>query len=607
MNFNQNQQAVINHINGNLVVIASAGSGKTSVLVHRIQNMIENHNINPQNILAITFSRKAKEEMQERIIGLLPLLGQHVNIETFHSLALHILQAHSPRRLTVWTVQWEKEKLIATIMKQIGIATLVPNFNEIFTFFRYKVNHKPVNGTIWEYPVDKLNSLYSMFSAEKEKRGLIEFDDFVPQACELLRNNPEVLDEYRDQFQYILADEYQDVSNDQAEFIRLLNTSNTMVVGDPLQAIYAFRGGNSKFILDFDRDYDDVTVINLNINYRSSADIVNTSNVFADSVPDSKHRNYKPSIPFKAAYVQPKIAKYAKVEEESDKIAAMIKQYAKKYEYSDIAILSRTNAQLGAFQSAFAKYGIPFTVIGGSPFYELPEIKLLLSYLALAYDNKDDEAFNNVYNKPNRWLDKKFLEKCTEVAARRKCSMLIAMGYAKDEWRYKKGVIELQRVINTIALMDKQKQGVRPMIEYLRRILQIDQYWNKGETGDDGRCTERIENMDAFEKFCEGFAQIGEMMMDIKKIDDLAQASVNGVQLLTIHKSKGLEYPVVFVIGCNEGLLPHYLCEDEHDEQRLMYVAITRAKDELHVSYVDYYHSPFVSGKSHFIDDLTKS
>lgn len=607
--FNEQQQKVIDTVEGNIAVIATAGSGKTSTLTYRIKNMVENHNISPSSILSITFSKKAKEHI---ILKLDELKVYDVNVETFHSLALKIISsAYGLGKYEVWSKPWEKEKLIKDICYEklhLCLPDDVP-YNEILTFIALQKTNmlKPKDSLIYPpnipFQEKLMQRIYEHYEKFKEGKSYIEFDDFLNMANEILDSNEDILNRYRQRFQYILVDEFQDVSMSQALLLKKLNTTNTMIVGDPLQAIYSFRGGDSKYILNFDEEYSNVTTINLNTNYRCSKDIVVAANQLALSIPDSQHRHYVESIANNDSYQIPELWHFNNSSKEGKWICERIAELSKVYKYEDIAILSRTNAQLQQLETILHKNDIAFDVVDGMVFSGLLEIKLILSYLRLALYENDNESFSYIYNKPNRWLNKKFYEEVEQNSIRRNVSMYQAMfTIDRRNWRFKNGIDEIYEVIN--YLQNKRNSNVGDLVHYLRGRLNIDNFVTKGKQADDGSYAEQIENLDCFENMCNKYHSIKMLLNDIDDLNNtFATNKDKKVKLSTIHRSKGLEYEVVFIIGCNEGLLPHQRNDNIDDEKRLFYVAITRAKKELYLSYIDIYNDKFLSVSS-FIDGI---
>lgn len=598
----------VNILDGNICVIAAAGSGKTTVLTHRIKNIIEKHDCPSSSVLAVTFSKKAKDNIVEKLEKLNII---NASVETFHSLALKIIiSAYGANKFKVWTAAWEKEKFIKDICQALNLC--VPDdvpYNDICSFIALqKVNmKKPSDILIYpdHLPFKKkyMSKIYIMYEKEKEKKNYIEFDDFLNIANDVFDTMPHILECYQQKFQYILADEFQDVSPSQALLLKKINICNTMIVGDPLQAIYAFRGGHSKYIMDFDKEYKDTKIINLSTNYRCSADIVNTANRLASSIPDSQHKNYVESNAFNGKYKIPELRHFTDEDEESIWITEKILQLKEKYNYDSIAILTRTNAQLQNFETCFHNSNVPFDIVDGKLFTDLPEIKLVISYLQLVLDEDNDEAFRYLYNKPNRWLSKKFLEETENNATQKNVSLYKSMfTIGRRNWRFKNGIDEIFEVTNN--LQNKKYETVAEMVSYLRKRLNIDKFVAKGKQADDGGYTEQTDNLNSFENMCSKYTSIDSLIYYLDSLNkEILNSSKEKVKLLTIHKAKGMEYPVVFIPGCNEGLLPHYKSNDSNDECRLFYVAITRAEKELYMSYVDMYNNK-ISTISPFIESI---
>ncbi len=612
MNFNPQQKEAIETVDGNVCVVASAGSGKTTVLTQRIKNMVENHNVLPSSILAVTFSRKAKENIESRLND---LKIYHTNIETFHSLALKIISnTYGINRFKVWTAQWEKEKVIKDIYTSLYHCKndkSIP-YNDIFSFISKQKSKMNTPSDNLVYPINSiisnrnLKEIYKRYEEYKHKKSLIEFDDFLNIANDALEHYEDIANKYKNMFQYILVDEYQDVSLSQAMLLNKLNTSNTMIVGDPLQAIYSFRGGDSKFILNFDRDYNNVKVINLNTNYRCSQNIVNTANMLAKTIPDSKHRNYIESIAFKSTYKTPEFREFNNSDAECKWISKKILQLKKEnIDCNDIAILARTNAQLQKIETVLHKHRISFDVKDSVLFTELPEIKLILSYFKLAINVNDNESFEYLYNKPNRWLDKKFLEEVKQNSKLKNVSLYKSMSTIdRRYWRFKNGIDEIYEVIQYIQ---KSKSSIPELIKYLREKLKIDEFVTKGKQSDDGSFIEQIDNLNCFEDLSKQYSSIKDFIKYLNVLnEDVKKQNKDKVKLLTIHKAKGMEYPIVFIIGCNEKMLPHYKNNNVDDERRLFYVAITRAERELYITYSSNFNGDFVE-VSPFIKDIEKT
>ena len=609
MNLNENQIKAINKDNGNVAVIATAGSGKTTVIINRIKRLITECGVTPENILAVTFSKKAKENIQNK----LPDECCGVNVETFHSVALKIIQDYANGTYELWVKSWEKEKCLFDICKGLGLCAVKEDmpYNDLLKFIAtQKTNMRKSDNLIYDIDLPFTNSnmkiIYDEYEEYKEHHAYIEFDDLLNMACEIFDESPETLEKYQNIYTYILADEFQDVSLNQALFLKHLSAKNNnlFVVGDGCQAIYQFRGGISKYLLDFDTEWAGADTINLNTNYRCSKDIVTTANELAKYLPESKNKHYVEAIADKEANSKPVYIECKTASEEANIVADEISKLVtggKKYE--NIAILARTNAQLQYFESEFAKRKIPYLTYSDTSFIEKAEIKLIISYIKLAFDTKTDSAFAFCYNKPNRWLNKAFFDEVSVLAKKKRCSLYDAMFMIdRRNWRFKNGIDEIYETVN--KMQNKRFANMGEIVHMLRRDLNIDDFVSRGKLNDDGRYAEQIENLDTFEDTCKQFktyAELKSYLLDIQNSD--IQTDDNKVGLMTIHKSKGLEFPVVFLVGCSEGLLPHSKATDIDDEMRLMYVGITRAMDKLYLTSNLFYNSRNLMSSS-FIDLL---
>lgn len=611
MEFNENQLKAINKINGNVCVLASAGSGKSSVLVERIKNMIENHNISPENILAITFSKKAKDNMIEKLQKITKYYNM-VNIETFHSLALKIIQSNSFKKMEVWTKQWEKEKIIGEICKRNNIYTNVDDIplNDIFKMMSVAKNEmveptkEMYDNLDFSIQYGNFIVIYKEYEKHKEINSLIEFDDFLNMACKILMYNDDIRQDYQNRFKYILSDEYQDTSKNKALLINLLgNTNNNIfVVGDFLQNIYSsFTGSDNSYICNFKNDYNS-DVINLNINYRCSKDIVDLSNIFAKTIPETRHPNYIESVANKSNFKQAEFTECDDVKLECKYVINKIKGLVNNgYEYNNIVILARTNAILQHFELALNDDNIPYDMSDSVSFTEEPEIKLILSYLKLADNEFDNIAFEYAYNKPNRWLAKQFLEEVKSKCTIRNNSYYQNMNNIdRRNWRFRNGIDEIYEVINT--LQNKKFKNLADTVKYLRVRLNIDEFIankNLSKTK-----IEIVDNLDMFEDICKNYKDVKALLKYLVQLQiNNKTKNESKLNLMTIHKSKGLEFPVVFIVGCNENYLPHKRSIDIDEERRLFYVGMTRAEKELYLSSANFRQGN-INAISRFINDI---
>ena len=365
MEFNEYQKKAIDLIEGNVCVIATAGSGKTSVLIERIKNMVLNHGIRAENILAISFSKKACDNLEVRLNQYSEFGLHNVVTKTFHALALNVVEAFHDQRINVWTNTWEKRKILFEICEKLKLCRNIDDLPEaeLFMFLADQKNNmiKPSGKLVFtdNIPYNKKNmkDIYKKYEDKKKELGYYEFDDLVNEACDIFKKCPDILKIFTDKYKYISVDEYQDISYNQNCFLKCLSTGNMFAVGDSLQAIYSFRGGDCKYLLNFNKEWNNAQVINLPINYRCSKDIVETSNSLATNVPDSRNKFYKPAISNHDKYKKPVLKQFEQISQECDFIINTIQKGVtdNKYQYNDYAILTRTNAQLQILQTGLVR------------------------------------------------------------------------------------------------------------------------------------------------------------------------------------------------------------------------------------------------------------
>lgn len=598
MEFNKNQLKAINHYKGNCCVLASAGSGKTTVLVNRIVNLINTHNLNHNKILAITFSRKATTNMINKLNNIIP--NNNVDIYTFHALGCKILKETGYYRDII--KDWEKRDLINNIVvKSLNVESNKDDVytNDILTFISYQKNYlnEPSSNELIElndspYDLDTMREIYRLYEKQKTK---IDFEDMLLNSHNILLKN-----KYNNPYEYILVDEFQDTNKAQYEMIKLLGThNNVFVVGDPLQNIFEWRGSNNNYLINFYKDWVNPKIINLNINYRSTKDIVIYSNQLVKNTIETTHKHYIESVSNKDNFKAPVFNVYKNEQEEAINICEEIKQLINDYDYKDIAILTRTNFQMQVIERSLYNSNIPYAIVDGNKFYELKEIKDMIAYLRLINDTSNNEAFLQIYNSPNRYFGSVFLNDVQEYAKKHKLSLFISMQeYPRsNEWRYKKGINKFSKII--YSLKDK-KYSVGKTIKIIREKLDYDKYISKDNYENNDR-NEKVENLDAFMNSANNYEDISEFLNEIDNILGFNdEDNKNKVSLMTIHKAKGLEFPVVFVVGVSNGLLPHKKSDNINEERRLLYVATTRAEKELFISSVEYYYDKYL-GVSDFL------
>lgn len=571
----------------------------TRVLVNRIVKLINDYDVEPTNILAITFSKKAKENMMKRLKEMIPEYSSRINVETFHSFGYRIIRKFNKDEFEILDQDWKKVKIIEEVIQHL-FGEKEPDGQEIadvLSFISIQKNQmkKPNKAT-------RYGKIYNQYEKYKSAHNQLDFDDMLVKCYEILSSNEKGLAYCQEQYRFILADEMQDTNAVQYEILRLIGSKykNIFVVDDPLQNIFMWRGSDNKYVLGFDQDWPEAKIIHLNKNYRSSQDIVEAANLFARCIPESKHPHYVESISDKGKFEKPVYERYLNETAEADGIAAKIKEYLEAgYEYKDIAILTRTNAQLQNFEASLYRHSIPYSIVDGLSFIDRREIKTVLCYLRLICDMNDDEAFEYIYNRPNRWLGQAFIQEVRRLARREKISMYCAMfAVSKANWRYKNAVNNIYATIKTVG--DEKYKTVADIIKNLRDYLNLDSYVSKDLCENDDS---RVENLNTLERMASDYDDPKRFIAFMTRLSKEKKTNPNSVQLMTIHKSKGLEFPIVFVAGVNQGLLPHEKSENPDEEKRLMYVAMTRAEKLLNISSTMQYNGKEVD-ESEFISHI---
>lgn len=577
---NKEQLEAIEFYEGACNVIAAAGSGKSTVIINRVAKLINEHGVQPYNILVVTFGKGAIESLRERLTRIVPDCVEDINIETFHSLCWKIIRKFDAHRYDVIQADWEKVKVIEEAMKQNGI--FQPSGWEVSEMARYisvQKNHlvQPDTGT-------KEGRIYEAYDRINARNRKVDFDDMLVKCYELLSSYKPALDHFRSLYRFILADEMQDTNTAQYEILKLIGagTGNVFVVDDPLQNIYEWRGSDNKYVMEFDQDWSGAKTINMNTNYRSTYNIVEFANKFASYLPESNHKHYVPSVSARGIGTVPTHRRYAAVGNETGGVASEVDKLIKSgYAARDIAIIARTNAGLQPFEVALRTIGIPCSTVGGMSFAERKETKTVTAYLRLMKDHGDNEAFEYIFNKPNRYLGKVFLESVKKVAAKRRVPYYeAAIFVAESQPRYTKGVRSLCSVIEKYDKNDSVR--VSTVIKRLRNSLSLDSFFSKDLCGDDD---DSCENLDYIYSISKQFKTVAAF---IDHVNTMAKGDKkNGVNLMTAHKAKGLEFPIVFVVSVNSGVFPHKKSKNIGEEMRLMYVAITRAEDVLYITSSD--------------------
>ena len=587
---NEQQIKAVKHIDGPCLVIAGAGSGKTKVLTTRIAYLME-QGISDTNILAITFTNKAAKEMRERLNVMVP--GTRVFVGTFHSFGLKIIRENlellgMDKNFTILDSD-DVLSLIKKIMKDLGmdIKEISPYFvrNKI-SFIKNELLTDALLDKYFNTEVEKkVIEIYHAYLKVLKKNNSVDFDDLLKLPVELFKRNSDVLERYQEHYQYILIDEYQDTNEVQYKLSRMLadKYKNIFVVGDPSQSIYGFRGANFRNILDFEKNFKNTEVIKLEQNYRSTKNILDAAN---SVIKNNKERKEMELYSTLGDGVK---VKYLRSYDEKHEIALIVDEIKKLlkegYTYQDIAIFYRTNAQSRNVEEVLLKNGFPYKVVGSYYFYNRKEIKDLLCYLRLINNTSDDVSLRRVINTPKRKIGNKSVLDLERRADAAGISMFDAIDSGK-ELEFKNIILELQQDALNLSLTELiddvlDKSGLKRELES-EHTLEADL---------------RLENLMEFKSITAsyeartGSVNLGDFLDEISLIADISehQDDDNVITLMTLHSAKGLEFPVVFITGMEEGIFPHQNAFLEGDagieeERRLCYVGFTRAKERLYLT-----------------------
>ena len=586
---NELQREAVEHINGPCLVIAGAGSGKTKVLTTRIANLI-NEDVPSYHILAITFTNKAAKEMKERIGKIVDNCESFVG--TFHSFGMRIIRENvlklgMERNFTILDSD-DVLSLIKKILKDKGYDTKEVSPSYIRNRISFIKNEMLTNAEIEKFFQGEMEKIayevYLEYNVKLKKNNSVDFDDLLWLPVKLFKENPDVLEHYQDKFQYILIDEYQDTNEVQYKLVKLLAEKyrNLFVVGDPDQSIYQFRGANYKNILNFEKDYPDAKVISLEDNYRSTEMILEAANSVIKNNKKRKEKNLR-SHHGKGLKI-----KYMRAYDEKNEIALVISEIKKLfldgYKKKDIAVFYRTNAQARVVEEQFLKANIPYKVVGSYYFYARKEIKDLICYLRLILNFHDNVSLERVINVPKRGIGTTSIRKLLEKASTENTSMFDVLSSPK-EMEFKNLLIELKKDSESLSLTELvddvlEKSG-------MKRELELDSSLESEL---------RLDNLMEFRSITKtyedttGSVDLGDFLEEISLVADISEHKNEDdvVTLMTMHSAKGLEFPIVFLVGMEEGLFPHQNSFNEEDgieeERRLCYVAITRAKERLYIS-----------------------
>lgn len=604
---NTEQSEAVRTTEGPLLIMAGAGSGKTRVLTHRIAYLLDEKGVSPYNILAITFTNKAAKEMKERVQKLVGEEAEVIWMSTFHSMCVRILRRDADRigieRNFTIIDPTDQKSVIKDVLKRENID---PKRYEPRMFISAISNLKNELKT----PQDALESandfytqmvakVYEGYQKQLIRNQALDFDDLIMTTIKLFERVPDVLDYYQNKFQYIHVDEYQDTNKAQYTLVNLIaqKFKNLCVVGDSDQSIYGWRGADIQNILSFEEDYPNARTIFLEQNYRSTKTILNAAN---EVIRNNTER--KPKGLWTANANGEKIKYYEAFSERDESeyvVREIFKQQKKGRKLKDIAVLYRTNAQSRVLEETFLKSNVPYVMVGGQKFYDRKEIKDVLSYLRLIANSADDISLRRVINIPKRGIGPSSVDKIAAYATSNSISMFEALAEVDFIGLSKKvtqAASEFYQLINHLM----QEQEFLEISEIVEEVLIKSGYRDMLEREQTLEARSRLENIDEFMSVPKDYEKntpleeqsLINFLTDLSLVADVDEANLeDGVTLMTMHSAKGLEYPVVFIIGMEESIFPHLRAiksDDDHEmeeERRISYVAITRAEEELYLTH----------------------
>ena len=631
---NPEQYEAVCHFEGPLLILAGAGSGKTRVLTHRIAWLMEEKGIDPWHIMAITFTNKAAGEMRERVNRMLDGEADRAWVATFHSTCVRILRRYIDRigystNFTIYDAD-DQKSVIKEICKRLQLdpklykermfmSEISAAKDELIGPEEYAVK---VQG---DFRKKKTAEVYAEYQRQLRSCNALDFDDLIFKTVELFQSCPEVLDYYQDRFRFIMVDEYQDTNTAQFKLVSLLASKygNLCVVGDDDQSIYKFRGANIGNILNFEHFFPDAKVIRLEQNYRSTQNILDTAN---EVISHNKGRKSKRLWTATGVGEHVKLRQFTNAFEEAEYISGIINGQVNRgaWKYGDCAILYRTNAQSRIFEEKMLLANIPYKIVGGVNFYARKEIKDILAYLKTIANAEDDLAVRRIINVPKRGIGATTISRVQEYAIAHEASFYNALRVAETIPGIGKSAMKLQNFVQMIQTF-RSKEEFYSVQELIEDVIEATGYVKELEAEGTEEAHDRIDNIDellskaaAYDESQEnaahslnGFLEEVALVADIDNLEE----DPDHVLMMTLHSAKGLEFPVVFMVGMEDGMFPSYMSITSEDpleieeERRLCYVGITRAMKQLYLTAA---RQRMVRGEIHynrisrFVDDIPK-
>ena len=605
---NPPQQEAVFHTEGPLLILAGAGSGKTRVLTHRIAHLIADKGVNPFNILAITFTNKAAQEMRERVDKLTGADGMSVWVATFHSTCVRILRRYIDRlgydnRFTIYDSD-DQKTLMKEICRKLNIDTKKYKERSLLAQISHAKDEMITPDEMemnagGDFNQKKVAQVYREYQAALKSNNALDFDDLLVKTVELFQNCGDVLESYQEKFRYIMVDEYQDTNTVQFKFVSLLAAryGNLCVVGDDDQSIYKFRGANIGNILGFERVFPDAKVIRLEQNYRSTKNILNAANeVIANNAARKEKRLWTENPEGEKLHFRQFMNGFEEAEYVIGDIAKKKREHLA--DYRECAILYRTNAQSRLFEEKCLKANIPYKIVGGINFYARKEIKDLLCYLKTIDNSADDLAVRRILNVPKRGIGATTVGRVQDYADYMNVSFYDALRVAEEVPSIGRSLNKIEGFVTFIQSL-KSKAQAYSVTEILEEVIDLTGYVDELKAEDTEESRARIENTDELisktvsyeeamkaegrEATLSGFLEEIALIADIDTVDP----DQDYVLLMTLHSAKGLEFPYVYLAGMEDGMFPSSMCifsddpTDMEEERRLCYVGITRAMKEL--------------------------
>lgn len=628
---NKEQYEAAITVEGPLLILAGAGSGKTRVLTYRIAHMIKELNIYPSQILAITFTNKAAGEMKERVKNIIGNDADNMWVSTFHSSCVRILRREIDKlgynkNFAIYD-SYDQKVLIKQCMQELNInekditdREIINKIGEqkdnLITTQEFKKNSEH------NFRLNKIADLYLLYQKKLKSNNALDFDDLIFKTVELFKKNKDVLDFYQRKFKYIMVDEYQDTNKSQYEFVRLLAAShkNICVVGDDDQCIYAWRGADIRNILEFEKDYPAAKIIKLEQNYRSKANILQAANnviknnsrrkdklLRTESEPGEKIKVYR-------AFSDIEEGRYTAME-----IKKLIRDEDRKFK--DFAILYRTNAQSRIFEDSFIRENIPYRIIGGLKFYDRKEIKDIMAYLKFINNPLDDISLRRIINVPKRNIGDTTVSKIQDFASSMdECMYSILLEISQIMNLSQRTIASIKKFVSLINSFVRSKDDVK-VSKLIEEILQTTGYINELKNSNDIDDISRLENLKELvsaavefensseDKSLSAFLEKVTLVSDIDNFDE----DTNSVVMMTVHSAKGLEFPVVFMVGMENGIFPGSQSLNDVNEmeesRRLCYVGITRAREKLYMTSAEtrrVFGRSVAYAQSDFLDEISR-